>query len=133
MEDDFSRDTDKWLPEEGWENLEIIEMREGISQTKNPKYIVCLASAYEPSLRLQIDLTNIPGKRWLLRQLIEATGIEPKENKEGKKVYNWEIEDLINKTVSAQIIHDKTPFIDRNGNEIIIPKAKVVAFKKISV
>ena len=133
MEDDFSRDTGKWLPEEGWKNLEIVEMCEGISQTKNPKYIVYFTSADEPSLQLQIDLTNIPGKRWLLRQLIEATGIEPKENEEGKKIYDWEIEDLINKTVSAQIIHDKTPFIDRDGNEKIIPKAKIVEFKKISV
>lgn len=131
--DDMTDDLGKWLPDEGYHDLEIVTMEEGISKSNNPKYIINFASADDPANALQQDITNIPGKRWLLRQLLEACGIEPEENEEGRKMYNWDISDIEGKTVSAKIIHDKTPFIGRDGNEIIIPKAKIVEFKKLKV
>lgn len=133
MEDDFTDDVGRWLPDEGWYDLEIITMTEGISKANNPKYTINFASASNPQNGLQQDLTNIQGKRWLLRQLLEACGIEPQENEEGRKIYDWEISDIEGKTISAQIQHDKTPFIDRDGNERIVPKAKIIAFKKLQV
>lgn len=131
--DDMTNDRGKWLPEEGYHNLEIITMKEGTSKQGNPKYIIGFASADDPTNGLQQDLTNIQGKRWLLRQLLEAAGIEPKKNKEGKEIYTWDISDIEGKTVSAKIIHDKTPFIGRDGNEVIIPKSKIIEFKKLKV
>lgn len=132
-QDDMTNESERWMPEEGRHNLEIISMEGGYSRAGNPKYTIVFASADNPKLTLQQDITNIQGKRWLLRQMIEACGIEPEENEEGKKIYNWEIEDMIGKTVSAQIIHDKTPFIGRDGREIVIPKAKIIRFEKMSV
>ena len=131
--DDMTEDVGKWLPQEGYHDLEIVTMTEGTSKKGNPKYIINFGSAVTPANGLQQDLTNIQGKRWLLRQLLEACGIEPKENKEGRKIYDWKISDVEGRTVSAKIIHDKTPFIGRDGNEIIIPKAKIVEFKKFQV
>ena len=133
FKDDMTEDIGKWLPEEGYHDLEVVTMVEGTSKTGNSKFIINFASAIAPNNGLQQDLTNIQGKRWLLRQLLEACGIEPKENKEGRKIYNWDISDVEGKTVSAKIIHDKTPFIGRDGNEVVIPKAKIIEFKKMSV
>ena len=131
--DDMTDDVGKWLPDEGWYDLEVVTMKTGISKSNNPKYIINFASADDPTNGLQQNLTNIQGKRWLLRQLLEACGIEPEKNKEGHKIYDWDVADVEGKTVSAKIIHDKTPFIGRDGNERIAPKAKIMEFKKLKV
>ena len=131
--DDMTDDVGKWLPDEGWYDLEVVTMEEGISQANNPKYTINFASVDDPTNGLQQNLTNIKGKRWLLRQLLEACGIEPEINEERRKIYNWDISDVEGKTVSARIAHDKTPFIDRDGNERIVPKAKIMEFKKLRV
>jgi hypothetical protein len=133
MQDDFTDDKGKWLPEEGWVNLEVVSMQEGVSKQGNSKYTINFASAIDPSNGLVQDLTNLQGKRWLLRQLIEACGIEPEKNEEGRKIYNWEISDLEGKVISAKIMHDKTPFIGRDGQEITIPKAKIIEFRQMKV
>ena len=129
----MTQDVGRWLPNEGDHDLEIINMQEAISKQGNSKYVIDFASADNPEDVLQQNLTNIPGKRWLLRQLLEAVGIKPEKNKEGKKIYDWETDDVIGKTVTAQIVHDETPFIGRDGNEIVIPKAKVIKFKKLTI
>lgn len=131
--DDMTDDVGKWLPEEGYHDLEVVTIVEGTSKAGNPKFTVNFASAVDPESGLQQDLTNIQGKRWLLRQLIEACGIEPEKNEEGRKIYDWDISDIEGKTVTAKIIHDKTPFIGRDGNEVIIPKSKIVEFKKLKI
>lgn len=131
--DDMTDDVGKWLPDEGQHDLEVVTMVEGTSKQGNPKFTINFASPTEPQNGIQQDITNIQGKRWLLRQLLEACGIEPEENEEGRKIYNWDISDVEGKTVSAKIEHDKTPFIDRDGNERVVPKAKIVSFKKIEV
>jgi hypothetical protein len=131
--DDMTEDVGKWLPAEGWYNLEIASMVEGTSKNGNPKFTVSFVSASDPGNGIIQDMTNIPGKRWLQRQLLEACGIVPEENEEGRKIYAWDIPDVEGHTVSANIAHDKTPFIDRDGNERIVPKAKIIGFKKVTV
>jgi len=133
MQDDFTEDVGRWLPSEGWHDVEVVAMVEGTSKNGNPKYTINFASAENPADGLQQDLTNIQGKRWLLRQLLEACGIEGKENEQGRKIYDWEISDIEGKTVSANIVHDKTPYIDRDGNERVTPKTKIIGFKKLTV
>ena len=131
--DDMSEDNARWLPDEGWFDLEVVSMVEGTSKQGNPKFTVSFALADDASLGIKQDITNIPGKRWLLRQLLESCGIEPIPNEEGKKIYDWEVGDIEGKTVKARIEHDKTPFIGRDGTEKVIPKAKICEFKKLEV
>jgi len=129
MKDDFSNDKEnkKWLPDEGIHELEVVSMIEGTSKSGNSKYTLNLASSSNANDTLVIDITNIPGKRWLLRQLIEACGIEPIEE-EGHKIYDWEVSDITGRNVKAKIVHDRTPFIGRDGKEVTIPKAKIAGF-----
>ena len=133
MQDDFTDDVGRWLPDEGWHDIEVVKMEEGESKTGNPKYTINFVSTINPSDGLQQDLTNIQGKRWLLRQLLEACGIEPQENEQGRKIYDWDTSDVEGKTITANIIHDKTPFIDRDNKERVVPKAKIIGFKKLEV
>lgn len=136
MTDDVGRNT--WLPPEGWVDVEVVKMIEGISKQNNPKYTVDFASAVNPGEGLQQDLTNIPGKRWLVRSLIEACGIVPEtvfdeETGKERKIYNWEISDIEGKTVSGKIIHEPNDWRDRNNIEHHDKKAKFVQFKNLGV
>lgn len=149
--DDFSNDNDKknWFPDEGWIDVEIASMKEAISKAGFSKYTVELVSASNAGEGLIQDLTNIQGKRWLLRQLIEACGIEPQikiveehENeygaiikKEEKKIYDWEIENIIGKTVRGLVAHEQgDDWIDTKNNlQKGKLKAKFIQFKKMSV
>ncbi len=149
--DDFSNDNDKknWFPDEGWVDVEIIAMKEGTSKAGFSKYTVDLASASNPADCLTQDLTNIKGKRWLLRQLIEGCGIEPRieiieehedeygaiVKKKEKKIYDWEVENLIGKTVQALVAHEQgEDWIDTKNNlQKGKLKARFIQFKKMSV
>lgn len=131
--DDMTADNSRWMPNEGWCDVEIITLKEGTSKKGNPKFTLNVVSAEDYNQGLEQDLTNMPGKRWLLRQMLEACGIEPTKNEEGRKMYNWDIPDVEGKIVSARIIHDKTPFINQEMVEVVIPKPKIVEFRKIKV
>lgn len=140
MRDDMTDDVVRgvWLPQEGWHELEIVKMTEGTSKAGNSKYTIEFVSTEDYGNGLQQDITNIQGKRWLLRQLIEACGIIPEEIVEeftGKtrKVYDWEISNIEGKTVYAKIIHEDNNWIDRSGTEHHDKKAKIVEFKKITI
>jgi len=128
----------KWQPEKGWIDVEIVKMVEGVSASKNPKYVINFADAVNPGNALEQSLTNIPGKRWLLRQLLEACGIEPEETKEEftekiRKVYDWEISDIEGKTVSALVEHEPNVWTDSNNKVHNDVQAKFVKFQKLSV
>ena len=128
MTDDVGRS--KWLPPEGFVDVEIVKMVEGTSKTGNSKFTIDFANADNAGEGLQQDLTNIQGKRWLLRQLLEACGIEPEINEEGRKIYNWDIPDIEGKTVSAKVEHEPNDWTDRQGTEHHDKRAKFVEFKK---
>ena|SRR3990172_42262 len=131
MKDDFSNDKDfsSWLPEEGWHEVKIESMIAGESKKGNPKYTIDISSVADEGSGITIDVTNLQGKRWLLRQLIEACKPNLQTGADGKKIYDWEISDIVGKTVTAHIVHDKTPFINREGKEQVIPKAKFIGFR----
>lgn len=138
--DDFTDDEGRnnWLPPEGMVDVEIVKMVEGISKTKNSKYIVDFVSAVDAGDGLQQDLTNIQGKRWLLRQLIEACGIEPRivideETGKERKKYDWEVEDIEGHTVSAKVIHEPNDWTDRKNVEHHDKRAKFVGFRPLKV
>lgn len=127
--DDMTNDNGRWLPEEGWRKLEVVSIKEKTSKQGNPMFCVNFADDQDSTKGLEQLLTNIPGKRWMLRQLLEACGIVPETNPEGKKIYTWDIPDVERKKVDALIEHDKTPFIGRDGVEVTIPKAKIIEFR----
>jgi hypothetical protein len=137
--DDFSDDvgTNRWTPPEGWVDIEIVKMVAGTSKSNNPKYTIDVVSALDAGEGMQIDLTNIPGKRWLLRQLIEAVGIESRIEIEEftqkeKKVYDWEVEDIEGRTVSAKVVHEPNKWTDRNNVVHDDVKAKIVSFRNLT-
>lgn len=135
MQDDFTDDVSKkrWLPDEGWIDVEVVKMMEATSKTGNSKYTIDFASTNNPADGLQLNLTNIKGKRWLLHQLVEACGIEPEENEEGRHIYNWEIVDIEGKTVSARVEHEPNDWTDKKNVVHHDKRAKFMEFKPLSV
>ena len=131
MTDDMQKE--KWLPPEGWVDVEVVSMVEGMSKTNNPKFTINFASAADGSKGLQQDLTYIQGKRWLLWQLMEACGIEGEKTADKRTVYNWDISMVEGQSVAALVQHEDNNWIDREGNERKDKRAKFVSFRKMKV
>lgn len=64
------------------------------------------------------------GKRWLMKQMLTACGIE----EDGNGVFDFEIDDLNLKKVWGKVeVKDET-FVGRDGEERTVPKDRVVQF-----
>jgi len=130
MIDDFSNDfcLEKWIPEPGEQRVIVISMELKYSKKGNPMYVVKLTSERFREDTISIYLTNISGKRWLLKQLVEAAGIIPFKSPDGKITHNWEPKNIIGKTVCAEFYHEERPWINKKGENILIKDAKVKRF-----
>jgi len=106
-------------------SLEFIEK----SSTGNPYFYWTLESENEGT-EIKVSTTLIKGKRWLLKQLLSACGIEADENDPEEK-YKFNEEDVIEKRVVGYIEHANNEFIGRDGNKVSYPKAEVKRFKKV--
>jgi hypothetical protein len=95
------------------------------SKSGNPYFLWTLATDEGD---LDVVTTLIKGKRWLLKQMLSACGIEAKE-KDPEQKYSFEPDDVINKTVVIQIKNVTNTFTGRDGNEITFDKSEVKRVK----
>lgn len=130
---DMSEEKNKEILPEGWYDLEIVKVEALTSRQGNPMFKISFALADNPTKGIEMFQTNMQGKRFMLWKLLEACEIEPIVDENGKEKYHWQESDIEGHTVSAKIIHDKKPFIGRDGQERIIPKAKIAQFRKMSI
>lgn len=105
-------------------SFELVEK----SSKGNPYFYWTLES--EEGIEVKVVTTLIKGKRWLLKQILFACGVEAKKDDPDQK-YNFNDENVLEKRVIGNIKHIENKFIGREGNEISYPKAEVNQFKKI--
>ena len=84
----------------------------------------------EGDIPIDVITTLIKGKRWLLKQILFACGIEAKED-DPKEKYKFTEEAVIEQRVIGNIKHKDSTFAGYTGNQITILKAEVKQFKKI--
>ena len=65
-----------------------------------------------------------PKKRWMLKSLLTACEIPAGQD----GVYDWDVKDVIGKSVIAMIEHKEEPWINREGEEVKTMKANVTEF-----
>ena len=73
---------------------------------------------------VNIYLIRTPGKRWNLKQVLEAVGV----NKQDDDNYNY-LPELIGKKIMGQVAHEPNDWIDRQGNEVKGTQHRIVDFK----
>ncbi len=115
------------LPE-GWREFEILTCEEQVSKQGNEMFKFIFADC-ETGQEEEIFAVAVKGKRWFLKQLLTACGIVA--DKEG--FYEWDIADVLNRTVFGRVQHIDEEWINREGETVVTKKGKIVEIKALSV
>jgi len=108
---------------------DVVLVRENQSKSGNPYFRWDLKSKKE-GIEMPVYTTLIKGKRWLLKQILFACGIEA-DDKDPDQKYQFDEEDVVKKEVVAVIKHEPNEFVGRDGNVIKHLKAVVKSFRKV--
>ena len=101
-------------------------MEEKKSKSGNMMFEITVALDTDPSVGCICYAVAEEGKRWFLKQLLQACDIQKDEN----GLYNFDTDYLIGKIVSGKVRNETETFINRDRQEETKTKAKIVAFKK---
>jgi len=103
------------------EIVKVVLISEEKSKSGNPYFKWSLGF---PAGEIEVVTTLLKGKRWLLKQMLSACGIEAKKDDPDQK-YSFDEEDVIGKLVNVNIINKTSTFTGREGNEIQVTKSEV--------
>jgi len=109
---------------EGQREVLVLEMIEGKSKTSNNRMFTVTLQDVETKAEMLAWLVAEPKKRWMLKSLLSAIGIEAGQD----GVYEWSVEDVIGKQAIAIVGHVQEPWINRDGVEVTSTKAKISEF-----
>lgn len=109
---------------EGWHEFKCVDMVPEVSKKGNDMFVSDFVHV-KSDKHIKVWLVSTEGKRWMLKQLLEACGVVRSED--GK--YNWDFPNVINKSVLGYIQNIEESFINRDGAEIKTQKSKLVEFK----
>lgn len=120
------------LLEEGWREFKIVSVKlvsEEESKSGNA-YFQWDMECDEGHIPMRTTL--IKGKRWLLKQILSACGIEAKEDDPEKK-YSFGPEDVEGKPVMGKVVNkEQKPFTGTKGDLVNPePKSEINSVKKI--
>lgn len=115
------------LPE-GWRDFEIISCEEAVSKQGNDMFKFIFADL-ETGQEEEIYAIATQGKRWFLKQILSACGVEAGQD----GIYEWDIPEVLNKTIQGLVKHIEEEWINREGESIVTKKGKIVEVKKLEV
>lgn len=118
----------KMLLPAGWRVFDIVNCSEEVFSSKgNLQYITTLAdlkTGYEDT----IYLVNVKGKRWVLKSICEASGVDRDE--QGKFLFEPPAAPPIKgKRVLGFVVHEPNEYTNRNNEKIKTIQHKIVEFK----
>lgn len=103
--------------------VRVTEMIESKSKSGNMMFITQIEDV-ETRIGMAVYLVSEPKKRWMLKSLL--TAVKAKAGEDG--VYEWDVTDVIGKTVTAVVDHVEEEYINRDGNTVKALKAKISEF-----
>lgn len=116
----------KRLIPEGWNPMTVESCESSVSKAGNAMKIVELH--YKPMTYTEkIYLVAEQGKRWQLKKLLIACGIEA--GKDG--IYDWNDEDIVGTEINILNEPEDNTYINRNGDSITTKQNRFVDFEPI--
>lgn len=111
---DMSKEKEKRpLFPEGWRKFEILDCKEETSKAGNTMFRFTIIDI-ESEEQDDIYAIAVAGKRWFLKQILTACGVEA--GKDG--VYEWEIKDVLTETIYGRVVHYDEEWINRENRTI---------------
>lgn len=109
----------------GWRRFKITQCKEGTSKAGNDKFVIDLLDKETNHIE-ELHLISVPGKRWMLKRLLEACKVKASED----HVYEWDISEIIDCEILGYIEHEPNEYINRAGETIKGVQAKVTDFQE---
>lgn len=110
------------LPE-GHRVVRIIDMMPDVSKSGNNMFKTQIEDI-NTKTTMMLFLVSEPKKRWMLKSLLAACELPAAAD----GVYDWSVTDVMGKIVTAVVEHIQEPWINREGQEVMLKKAKVTEF-----
>jgi hypothetical protein len=110
---------------EGHRLVRVLEMMPDVSKSGNNMFVTVIEDV-KTKTNMTVWLVSEPKKRWLLKSLLNAAEVPAGQD----GVYDWSITDVLGKAVIAVIEHYQEPWVNREGVEVSLNKAKVTEFLK---
>lgn len=107
----------------GNRSIRVLEMMETTSKAGNRMFQTVIEDIKTKST-MTIFLVAEPKKRWMLKSLLTACQLPAGED----GVYNWDVTDVIGKSMLANVEHYQEDWINREGVTVKSNKAKVTEF-----
>lgn len=114
---------DTRLLPEGLRGFDIVSGSSGKSKAGNSQYVVGLKDE-KTGIIATIYLLRAPGKRWALKQILEALGIEKKEEND----YDY-LPEIMNKKIMGNVVHEPNEWINKEGEAITTTQHKIMDFQ----
>ena len=108
----------------GWREFVISDCREEQSKAGNDMFIFTLTDK-ETGQMGDLYAIATEGKRWFLKAILKACTVKAAAD----GVYDWEIEDVLDKVVMGKVVNEEETFINREGDSVTKNKSKVVEIK----
>ena len=109
----------KIIPE-GWHRIEIYACEEQTSKAGNPMFKFSILFS-EIGQDEELYAIAVKGKRWFLKNLLRECGVAAGQD----KVYEWDVEDVLDKILMARVEHYPDTWINREGKTITTTKWQI--------
>lgn len=121
----------KTLFQKGWRKFLITACTdEVISKSGNKQYILTIQDT-ETKQEGDLYAVSEPKKRWRLKEIMDACGLECKEG-----VYTYEpplSKSLVGKTIMGFVEHEDNEWIARDGNKMITTQHNIVEITTVGL
>lgn len=114
----------KGLIPEGWRRFEIYGCEEQTSKAGNLMFKFSILDS-ELGQDEEIYAIAVKGKRWFLKSILTACGIEAGQD----GIYEWDIPDILDKHFMGRVEHYPDTWINRENKEITTTKWKIAEVK----
>lgn len=111
------------LPE-GWRKFSITGCEEKTSKAGNMMFVITLTDL-EKNQTEDVYAIATAGKRWFLKSILKACSVPASAD----GVYDWDIADIIDKTILGKVEHIDESWINREGDTVTSKKAKITTVK----
>jgi hypothetical protein len=115
---------DTRLLPEGWRGFEIVTGDDTPSKAGNPMFTIQLKDE-QTGIVTKAYLIRTPGKRWFLKQILEAVGVDKQDDDN----YNY-LPEIIGKKVMGEVSHEPNKYINRDGIEVETTQHRIGSFKE---
>jgi len=115
----------KMLLAEGWRKFKLVHVEEQTSKKGNQMFVIDAEDKETGYVDTWFAISE-PKKRWFLKLILSSCGCAASED----GVYDWDIPDIIGKSVEGLCVHEDNKWINRDGDEVVTQQHKVVDIRE---